>query len=215
MRFETINIKMKKIIIALLLSILTVHQLAAQNNSQKFDFENPIMVDSTSTIVIPISYNSNYFSNSKIADWEDVYANLIFYNFATDSNKRLFENNTYILNIYNRFETFYNKKPNKNFTKQHFFCRVKNVDYNNNGKIDEYDPAILYVCDIYGNNLRALTLPSENVESFEIFEKLNFAMIKIQRDANNDYNFKNSENDYYYVKLDLKTLTFGKKIEIK
>lgn len=206
---------MKKIIIALLLSILTVHQLAAQNNSQKFDFENPIMVDSTSTIVIPISYNSNYFSNSKIADWEDVYANLIFYNFATDSNKRLFENNTYILNIYNRFETFYNKKPNKNFTKQHFFCRVKNVDYNNNGKIDEYDPAILYVCDIYGNNLRALTLPSENVESFEIFEKLNFAMIKIQRDANNDYNFKNSENDYYYVKLDLKTLTFGKKIEIK
>ncbi|MFY7734463.1 MAG: hypothetical protein ACOVSR_13335 [Bacteroidia bacterium] len=40
-------------------------------------------------------------------------------------------------------------------------------------------------------------------------------MIKIQRDANDDRNFRNSENDYYYIKLDLKTLTFGKKIEIK
>ncbi len=167
------------------------------------------------TIVIPISYNSNYFSNNKIANWEDVCANLIFYNFVTDSSKRLFEHNTYILNIYNRYENFYNKKPNKNYTKQHFFCRVKNVDYNDNGKIDEYDPAVLYVCDIYGNNLWALTSTRENVESFEIFEKLNFAMIKIQRDANEDHNFKNSENDYYYVKLDLKTLTFGKKIEIK
>jgi hypothetical protein len=202
----------------LLFSIVTLlffNQIFAQSSSLKFDFENPIMVDSSSTIVIPISYNNNYFSNNKIANWEDVCANLIFYNFVTDSSKRLFDYNTYILNINNRYETFYNKKPNKNFTIQHFFCRVKNVDYNNNGKIDENDPAVLYVCDIYGNNLMALTSPNENVESFEIFEKLNFAMIKIQRDANDDHNFRNSENNYYYVKLDLKTLTFGKKIEIK
>ena len=199
----------------LMVTFLFCNQIFAQSSSLKFEFENPIIVDSTSTIVIPISYNTNYFSNNKIANWENLYANLIFYNFVTDSSKRLFEHNTYILNVYNRYETFYNKKPNRNFTKQHFFCRVKNVDYNDNGKIDEYDPAILYVCDIYGNTLRALTSNSENVESFEIFEKLNFAMIKIQRDANDDHDFRNSENDYYYVKLDLKTLTFGKKIEIK
>ncbi|MFY7734462.1 MAG: hypothetical protein ACOVSR_13330 [Bacteroidia bacterium] len=109
---------------ALLFSIVTLflfNQIFAQSSSLKFEFENPIIVDSASTIVIPISYNSNYFSNNKIANWEDLYANLIFYNFVTDSSKRLFDHNTYILNIYNRYETFYNKKPNKNFTKQHFF----------------------------------------------------------------------------------------------
>lgn len=205
----------KNSLLFLFINLLFFKQIFAQSSSLKFEFETPIMVDSTSTIVIPISYNSNYFSNNKISNWEPLFANLIFYNFVTDSSKRLFESNTYILNVYNRYETFYNKKPNRNFTKQHFFCRVKNVDYNNNGKIDEFDPAVLYVCDIYGNNLRALTSPRENVESFEIFEKLNFAMIKIQRDANDDHDFRNSENDYYYVKLDLKTLTFGRKIEIK
>lgn len=205
----------KHSLLFLFINLLFFNQIFAQSSSLKFEFETPIMVDSTSTIVIPISYNSNYFSNNKISNWEPLFANLIFYNFVTDSSKRLFESNTYILNVYNRYENFYNKKPNQNFTKQHFFCRVKNVDYNNNGKIDEYDPAVLYVCDIYGNNLRALTLPNENVESFEIFEKFNFAMIKIQRDANDDHDFRYSENDYYYVKLDLQTLTFGKKIEIK
>ncbi|MBJ7428967.1 MAG: hypothetical protein JHD28_08430, partial [Bacteroidia bacterium] len=76
----------------LIVTLLLYKPLFAQSSSLKFEFEAPIMVDSSSTIVIPISYNSNFFSNNKIANWEHLYANLIFYNFVTDSSKRLFEN---------------------------------------------------------------------------------------------------------------------------
>jgi hypothetical protein len=97
----------------LMVTFLFCNQIFAQSSSLKFEFENPIMVDSTSTIVIPISYNTNYFSNNKIANWEDVCANLIFYNFVTDSSKRLFDYNTYILNINNRYERNEPVRPTK------------------------------------------------------------------------------------------------------
>ena len=40
------------------------------------------------------------------------------------------------------------------------------------------------------------------------------ALIKIQRDLNNDNNFTSKDSDFYYIKIDLTTLTFGNKIEL-
>jgi hypothetical protein len=116
-------------------------------------------------------------------------------------------------NRYNSYG-YDNRHANRNITASHLFYKVKNVDHNKNGRIDNNDPAILYVSDIDGNNLKPLTPLSENVVSFDIFEKQNIVLIKMQRDLDNDLDFENSDKDFYYIKLNLTTLTFGNRIEI-
>jgi hypothetical protein len=93
--------------------------------------------------------------------------------------------------------------------------RVKSVDYNGNGKIDNNDPAIVYVSDLKGKNLKALTASTENAVEINLYKDQNFALIKMQRDLDGDKEFKSEDKSYYYVKLDLATLTFGNKIEVK
>ena len=74
---------MKKIIIFLVLAftILTVSGQKSSKTGQYFD--DPIVIDSLSTIVIPTRYSSDFLTSNKIAFWGDFYANIIFYDFFT------------------------------------------------------------------------------------------------------------------------------------
>lgn len=208
---------MKKIIIflALAFTILTVSGQKSSKTGQYF--EDPIVIDSLSTIIIPTRYSSDFLTSNKITFWGDFYANIIFYDFKTDSYKKLFDKDTYIVGFIsnNSNRANYMKPQIKNITSKVMLYRVKNVDHNKNGRIDDKDPAILYVSDLQGNNLRSLTAENENVVSVDVVEKQDFALIKIQRDQNNDGDFKSDDKDFYFIKLDLNTNTFGHKIEIK
>jgi hypothetical protein len=196
--------------------MLTICAAYAQKSKLAYYFDDPIVVDSASTIIIPTRYNSDFLSSNKIALWGDFYANIIFYNFTSDTYKRLFDQDTYIVG-YKTYYYYYREEPKQpeNITSKWLFYRVKNVDRNKSGRIDNDDPAILYVTDLHGGNLKSLTTENENVLSIDIFEKQNFALIKIQRDQDNDGDFENSDKDFYYVKLDLTTMSFGNKIEAK
>jgi len=182
-----------------------------------FYFNGPIITDSASTIMIPIAYDAGFFSSNKMVAWGAYYANLVFYDFKTDSSFRLFDKDTYIMN----FKTYYYGKVsfgtrlNVRMSKNWILYRVKNVDYNKSGKIDQHDPDILYVSDVHGKNLQKLTGPYENVVSIDVYHDQNFALIKLQRDSDGDRSYKSSDKDYCYVRLDLETLTLGKRIELK
>ena len=62
--------------------------------------------------------------------------------------------------------------------------------------------------------LKALTGDSENAVSIDVFDKQGFALVKVQRDSDNNRKFESKDKDFYYIRLDLNTLTFGNKIEI-
>jgi hypothetical protein len=197
------------------LMFLCSSKLIAQKTSTAPQFSNDIKIaDSTSTIMIPVLYNSNLFSSNKLSLFRDVYANVIFYNFITDSVHTLFDHNTYIENFtsYNFFTG--ERSKNKNVTERYIFYKVFNCDHDKNGRIDRNDPAILYISDTFGKNLKALTSENENVISTEIFKARNFILVKMQRDKNNDRDFDLDDDDYYYIKFDLRTLNFGNKIEL-
>ncbi|MES2288016.1 MAG: hypothetical protein V4547_20180 [Bacteroidota bacterium] len=197
--------------------ILTTNLIYGQGSSKiTREFGSPIISDSSSTFIIPTVYNAGLFSSSKLALWGDFYSNVIFYNFKTDSSKKLFEKDTYIVSLNKVNYSYYSdRKPGKSLTANFVFYRIMNIDRNKNGHIDSEDPAILYVTDTHGNNLKSLTGDNENIVGFDIYEKQNIALVKMQRDFNNDGNFNSKDTDYYYVKLDLDTLVFGKKIELK
>lgn len=202
---------MKKSLLITTFSIFNC--LLFSQSSNKIEFGHPNFTDS-STIIIPIEYDTPFMSGSKSLS-NHSYANIIFYNYKTDERKYLFDKNVYIASFNQRSFSYYDPKSKTTIGKKIILYSVKNVDYNQNGKIDENDPTLLYVSDLNGSNLKCISSTSENVASYELFEKQNFALIKVQRDQNNDKNFKSDDIDYYYIKLDLANLTLGNKIELK
>jgi hypothetical protein len=177
---------------------------------------DPIMIDSVSTIIIPSVYNTENYRNSiysKVASAGDYYANLVFYDLKTDTSRKLFEKDTFI-QILNLNEFLSMKQKSKNTPLKYLFYKVLNLDHNKDGVINHQDPAMLYVSDDQGNNLQPLTSKNDNVLSIQMFGQKSFLLVKLQRNADNDQNFEFEDKDYYFLKLDLKTLTFGKNIEI-
>lgn len=196
--------------------ILFSAQAEAQVSSKTTrNFGTPIISDSSSTLLIPTVYDASLFTSNKLALWGDFYSNIIFYNFLSDSSKKLFPNDTYIKSLDKVDYSYYSeKKPEKSIASNWIFYKVMNVDRNKNDKIDSEDPSILYVSDRHGNQLKALTSAEENVVDFHIYEFQNFALVKIQRDANADGSFTSKDTDFYYIKLNLSSLSFGNKIEL-
>lgn len=212
--------KIKDVVFTTLLLVIAGASFAqdAYKSKSGFSLEEPIITDSASTLLIPISYNTGIFSSNKLAAWDMYYANMVFYNFKTDSSFRLFGRETYIrtFKTYYFDQVSYRRIPeNRNFSRNWILYRVKNIDYNRNNRIDEYDPDILYVSDNQGKNLKQLTTQNENVVSIEIYRDQNFALIKLQRDLNKDGRYHEEDRDFYYVRIDLTTLKLGQKIEVK
>lgn len=206
---------MKKNLLGFILLVITSTGFGQKSDKIPQFFSEPIMVDSSSTLIIPLIYKMDLFASSKIGN--DYYSNIIFYNFITDSSKRLFKEDTFIKEFRNDLNSYsrYNKIGQKeNITQNYIFYFVK-VDYNKNGRIENDDPSVLYVSDKYGNELRTLTLENENVVSLNTYDKQGFTLLKIQVDSDLDKDFDSNDSEYYCVRLNLETLTFGNKIEIK
>jgi len=181
-------------------------------------FADPIIADSSSTLMIPTRYNADLLTSSKIALWNDYYANIIFYDFKTDSSKRLFKDDTFIKGFTNDYNSYYRyERTNKpeNISSKWIFYFVKPTDYDKSGRVDNDDPSILFVSDKYGNGLKAITPANESAVSIDIFDKQGIALIKMQRDLDKDNDFESDDKDFYYIRLDLNTITLGNKIEIK
>jgi hypothetical protein len=177
---------------------------------------NPILTDSASTLFIPIVYDETLLSSSKIAVLRGYYANLIVYNFSTDSYQKLFPANTYIRfdRLPDRVESYYLDRILKISKVDRIFLFVKETDTNNSERIDENDASTLYTVTPTGKNLQALTTGKDNVVSIEVYDHAGFALVRFQRDTNQDGDFNFKDTEYYYRRLDLKTLKWGKEIKI-
>ncbi|HCZ37187.1 MAG TPA: hypothetical protein DHV26_14795 [Cytophagales bacterium] len=176
---------------------------------------NPILTDSASTLFIPILYNEALLSSNKIAAWGGYYANLIVYNFNSDSYKKLFSTDTYLQLVSLPATRHGFVTANTNIIKlNRIFLFVKETDTNKSGRIDENDASVLYTVTPTGENLQALTTGKDHVISVEVYGHAEFALVQFQRDINQDGNFNFKDTEYYYRKLDLKTLKWGKEIKI-
>lgn len=175
-------------------------------------FDEPIVMDSSSTLFIPIRYDVSLFSSDKLASFGDYYSNIIVYDYKTDQSRPLFTSDTYIESLTPSHGYKSSSIPQHTSTDWVFY-RVKSTDYNGNGKIDVNDPFVLFVSTRTGTNLKQLTHEKEHVASISFFEKLGFILVKIVRDSNGDRNFK-PDDASYYLKIDLKTLGTGNQIEM-
>ena len=195
------------------LTVLTTDGLCQKGPARYFG--EPILTDTLSTLFIPTRYNEGFLSSNKIAFWGDYYANIVAYNFQTDTYKKLFDKDTFIESLRNNYYATRTTEKIKNLTSKWVFLLVKPKDTNNSGRIDERDPSVLLAVSTDGQTLKQLTDETENVVSFDNFNKQGFLLIKIQRDSDNDKSFKAEDKEFYFKRVNLTDLTLGKGIEIK
>ena len=210
---------MKKILLIIGLSIFTLNGFSQSSDKLPRYFDNPIMIDTTNTILIPTRYNTDLLSSSKVGLRNNYYANILITSADNSMPRKLFEADTYILPLRLTESSRYYYKYNYSYSKSIFtnwiFLLVKNNDLDNNQRIDEKDPTILYVTDLFANGLRKITDENENVVDYYIYENQNLIMVKIQRDLTNDRKFTNKDKDFYFLFLEYKTLKEIKRLDIE
>lgn len=178
------------------------------------NFRRGILTDSASTLMIPVDVHE--LASSKSVDVNYSCANMIFYNFLKDSNFKLFDQNVCIMQYLTyQVDLTWRELANSKVLRNWILYRVKNNDYDKNGKIDSSDPDVLFCSNAYGENLKQLTTQQENVVAVDVYHEQGFALITLQQDTNQDHNYDKDDREYSYVKLDLATLTLGKRIESK
>ncbi len=207
---------MRKTLLGFILVLIVISGFGQSSSKGLNYFAEPIMTDSLSTVMIPVKIDVTILNSSKIG-FGEYYSNVIFYDFKTDSSKRLFKDDTFIRGFQKEYDYYNRSKTDKldYVSSKWIFYFVKSKDYSKNGKIDSDDPYILYVSDKKGNGLRPITSDYENAISIDIYDKHGFALIKMQRDLDKDYDFESDDKDYYYIRLDLNRMILGNKIEIK
>lgn len=206
---------MNKISIATLLVASVLISVQGQDKKNPRYFDEPIWTDSTSTLFLPVRYNEGLASNNKIAVWENYYANMVVYDFQQDTYKRLFDKDTFIISLINT-KSYVDYRPvNKSITDKWVFMLVKHSDYNENGRVDEKDPSVLFAVTKKGESLKPITDTAENVISFRIYEKQGFALLCMQRDSNGDGYFKEEDREFFFRKVNLTDLSLGKIIDVR
>lgn len=199
------------LIVTITVSIITTGYGQDRKKVSQY-FDEPMVMDSSTTLFIPLRYDASLFSSDKLTSYGDYYSNIIVYDYKTDQSRPLFPNDTYIESL-TPGHSYKSSGIPQHVSTDWVFYRVKSTDYNGNGKIDVNDPFVLFVSTRTGTNLKQLTHEREHVASLSFFEKFGFILVKIVRDSNGDRNFKTDDSSYY-LKIDLKTLESGKPIEM-
>ncbi|MBL7872312.1 MAG: hypothetical protein JNM78_11910 [Cyclobacteriaceae bacterium] len=207
---------MNKIALTILCELIIFNTGFCQKGPSRY-FGDPMLTDTLSTLFIPTRYNEDLLSSNKITLGGDYYANIIAYNYKTDTYKKVFEKDTFIESFRGAYFSYASRTDVKikNITTNWVFLLVKYKDTNNNGRIDEKDPSILFAVSTNGEILKQLTNETENVVSFDNLNEQGFLLLKIQKDSNRDKSFKPDDGEFTFRKVSFADLTLGKEIEIK
>ncbi len=207
--------------VILIIFTLVVCNASAQKGKYPSRYTGaPIITDSASTLFIPTLYNENVFSSDKMAVWGNYYANFLVYDFSNDSYRKLFNDDTYIETMPLKIARDHGESYRDHLMKLPdsfegmILMVVKKNDTNKNGRIEKTDASILYACNSRGEELRSISPHYENVTGIRLFGKLGFAMVEFQKDDDKDLSFRPEVRDFYYRKLDLKTLKLGEVISV-
>ena len=210
-------IKLRSLLTLVLFLVLNWFSFGQTSGKYIRYFSDPILTDSSSTLMIPTTYGVELFASNKAMTWGNYYANIVVYNFKTDTYFRLFPKDTFI----EAFDVAPNslnqnrERPGvKNLSRSWIFYLVKSADYNGNGKVDNKDPSLLYVTNRKGEELKLISPPNENVVSISIYEEQGFALVEFQGDSNGNGDFDDNDKIFTMSKIDLATLQWGTRIEL-
>lgn len=184
---------------------LTSEQVDSILTEFKFQYENPIVLDSSNQVLIPISTEllerrtklskDGYYSDDYPRYW-----NILFYNRETGENKLLTDNKLRISYIHAKRE---NLDEDEKIMSKKILYEISDIDFNNDQTLDDKDPEYLFSSEINGMNLKRISPINEHLQYFEVIPKSEQLLIRTLRDTNQDSIFNpKDELIWYNAKLE-------------
>ena len=210
---------MKKIISLILLTLLcscqekksTIENIETNNLTQiqidsiltefKFQYENPIILDSSKQILIPISTKllkrrSSYSKDGYYSGDFPRYWNVLFYNLSTGKTKILTHEKYRISEINAKVKDEFNEE--KTILKNKITYKISDIDYNKDKKLNSQDPVFLFVSEYDGSKLQRISPLNEDLVYFEVINKTGELLFETRRDVNNDSIFNEDDELIWY-----------------
>lgn len=202
---------MKNLFTLILFCLLSHWSYCQESKMDAKYFGNPIMVDSSNTLLIPILYNIDFNNSNKIGVFSDHYANILVSKADSTAGQLLFKEEVFIVPLkLNQDQFYYSKfgtyKSMQSFSSNWIFYLVKDSDYNENGKIDRKDPTKLYITDLNGKGLKQITANNEHVIDYAVYEKQELVILKIKKLDPLSSAQDRRKKDFYYLFLNHATM---------
>lgn len=182
---------------------LTQIQIDSILTKFKFQYEKPIILDSTSQILIPISTEllerkTSYSKDGYYSDDFPRYWNVLFYNRSTGKTNLLTNQKFRISEIYakNSNDEYREKE---NILNGKILYEISDIDYNKDGKLNSHDPEFLFISELDGNGLQRISPKNEDLVHYEVILKSREIIFETRRDINNDSIF-NSKDEFVWYK---------------
>ncbi|MEM6396818.1 MAG: hypothetical protein AAF741_10775 [Bacteroidota bacterium] len=180
---------------------MTQGQIDSLLDKFKFFYEQPIVIDSSSHIIIPISTRlierkSIYSKDGYASDSYPRYWNALFYNRETSASRLLSKRKIRISRIHAKGNNGF-REENKTFGEMVLY-EMGDIDYNKDGKLDNKDPEFLFSSKQDGMGLKRITPKDESLKYFQIIKNTNQILIKTLRDINSDLIFDQADEPIWY-----------------
>lgn len=167
-----------------------------------FQYEKPILIDSTDKMIIPISTElldrskkfsfDGYYSNDFPRYW-----NVLFYDKSTGANRLLTKDKTRITQIH------INRSQIESETmKSLILYELTQIDYNMDGRLNNSDPEFLFASDLNGEQLVQISPKNEDLKHFEVLPNSKQIILRTIRDTKQDSLF-NSEDESILYKAEI------------
>lgn len=180
---------------------LTSEQINSILSEFKFNYESPIIIDSSNQVVIPISTKllerrAKFSKDSYYSDDYPRYWNVLFYNRKSGDTRLLTEDKIRISRIHVFKDDEY--EEGSKIMKEKILYEIGNIDFNKDGKLNNKDPEYLFSSDKNGTNLKRISPLYEELQDFEVIPKFSQILIRTIRDVNQDSIFNGQDESIWY-----------------
>jgi len=166
----------------------------------KFQYEAPLVLDSSDHVLIPISTEmlgrrkkisvDGYYKNDFPRYW-----NVLFYNRKTNETRLLSENKLRISEIHARQDKYDERTSIFN---QMILYKITDIDTNKDKQLNAKDPSSLFSSNQDGTNLKRISPLDEDLQFFTVVPNSKQILIKTLRDKNEDLLFDREDETIWY-----------------
>lgn len=180
---------------------LTTKQIDSILTEFKFNYEPPIIADTSSQVIIPISTEqlerrTKFRKDGYYSDEYPRYWNVLFYNQKTGDTQLLTEDKIRISRIHVNKDDKY--EGGGKIMKEKILYEIIDIDFNKDGKLNGKDPEYLFSSEGNGANLKRVSPLNEGLQYFEVIPKSNQILLRTLRDINQDSTFNRKDESIWY-----------------
>ncbi len=171
----------------------------------RFEYEDPILIDSSEMVLIPISTRQDgkrkrvksYSSKYKSYDFPR-YWNVLFYDRESGESRLLTQEKKRIY----RIEANLKKLKVGERLAEKILYQIADTDFNGDGKLAADDPHQLFVSNLDGTDLKRLSAAKERLQGYKLIPGTDQLLFHTLRDVNGDLEFdRDDETIWYHAKL--------------